>query len=132
MENVQVHHGVLVAAVLAALTGCSVFGGDSVQEQFDEREQLPSCSTVELDLGQMLEERKSELTCLQDALDAGEQAELEVHYRTREGDPIISYYRVLADGSTEVYVDTTKDANSDQRWSFSSCAEPSSVLDVNC
>jgi hypothetical protein len=75
---------------------------------------------------------KTELACLQRALDSGRGAELSVRYPTTEGDPVTNYYRVTADGSTEVYTDSTEDAFSDQRWSFASCDQPSTALDVNC
>ena len=75
---------------------------------------------------------RKELACLARALDSGKGAELAVRYPTTEGDPVAEYYRILPDGTTEVYVDSSKDVNSDQNWSFASCEEPKSVLDVNC
>ncbi|MDR7253981.1 hypothetical protein J2X46_002971 [Nocardioides sp. BE266] len=42
------------------------------------------------------------------------------------------YYRVTARGSTEVYTDASQDAFSDGNWSFASCDDPDSALEVNC
>lgn len=124
--------GMVVVAVFPALPACSVFGGDPIQQQFEERDQLPSCGALNLDQAQTLKDQKAELACMKDALKSGNGAELKVEHPTIEGDPIVSYYRVLSDGSTEVYVDSTKDGYSDQKWSFASCAVPKSILDVNC
>ena len=51
--------------------------------------------------------------------------------RLPEGDAILTY-RVTADGSTEVYTDSTQDAFSDGKWGFASCDQPEMALDVNC
>ena len=123
-------HLLVVVACTAALTAC---GGDPVQEQWESREDLPSCGSISLSQGEALEVAGEEqLACLEDALASGRGAELTVTLLTTEGDPITEYRRVLPDGSTEVYVDSTQDTFSDQRWGHGSCEKPESALDVAC
>ena len=121
----------MVAGVVVALSGCSL-AEDPVLTRFEHRAPLPSCGSISLDQGQLLEDQTEALECLADALTSGAGAELSVQQPTTEGDPITSFYRVLTDGSTEVYVDSTQDEYSDRTWSHSTCAKPTSVLDVNC
>ena len=106
---------------------------DPVQKRWESRASLPSCGSLSLQQGEAVEvDGKTELTCLGRALDSGRGAELTVQNPTTEGDPVVNYYRVTADGSTEVYIDSTQDAFSDRTWRFASCDKPESVLDVNC
>jgi hypothetical protein len=117
----------------AAVTGCSLFGGDPVRHDWENRSSLQSCGEVDLKLGERLkQEAKSELSCLRAARDSDEGAELKVQFRTIEGDPVTYYYRVIPGGTTELYVDSTKDPNSGEEWGYSACPDPQSVLDVNC
>lgn len=126
--------GVAMACILTAtVAGCSMLRGDPVRDQWEDRSTLPSCGEVALEQGDLLRrEGRSELACLRSALDSGEGAELLVRFPTVEGDPVTEYYRVTPAGTTEIYVDSTKDENSDQEWSFAECKQPESVLDVNC
>ena len=55
-----------------------------------------------------------------------------VTYPTTEGDPITDYYRVLPDGSTELWSDGTADAFGDGTWDHATCADPQDVLDIAC
>lgn len=119
--------------VLMALAGCSVLGGDAVRDRWEDRPAFPSCGEVTLEQGERLQQKgRSEVACLRAAFDAGGEAELKVVFPTVEGDPVTEYYRVTPSRTTEVYVDSTKDPNSDQTWSFADCGQPESVLDVNC
>lgn len=124
---------VACGALLAGFTGCGLGMSDPVQEQWKSRASLPSCGSLELQQGETVEvEGKAEVACLQRALDSGRGAELAIRYPTTEGDPVTDYYRVTADGSTEVYTDSTQDAFSDGKWGFASCDRPEMALDVNC
>lgn len=121
----------LAAVCSALLSGC--MGSDPVQEQWASRDRLPSCGSLHLQQGEELAVNgKKELACLRRALDSDRDAELAVRYPTTEGDPITDYYRVISDGTTEVYTDSTEDAFSDKKWRFADCDQPKSVLDVNC
>ena len=94
---------------------------------------MRSCGSLQLQQDEELEvDGKTELACLESALASRRGAELTVRRPTTEGDPVTTYYRVTADGSTEVYTDSTQDAFSDRKWSFASCDHPEKVLDVNC
>ncbi len=106
---------------------------DPVEKQWESRASLPGCGLLRLQQGEEVEvDGKTELACLQRAHDSGAGAELSVRELTTEGDPITIYYRVTADGSTEAYIDSTHDAFGSRRWSFASCDEPETVLDVDC
>jgi hypothetical protein len=119
-----------VGACVLLLAAC---GSDRVEEQWSARERLTSCGEVQLEQGERLEVvGKGEVACLEQALESGSGAELVVRYPTTEGDTVVDYYRVLADGTTEVYSDASEDSYSDQTWSFSTCAEPSSALEASC
>ena len=59
--------------------------------------------------------------CFEERLAAGQTAELIVVQPTIEGDPIISIFRVLADGSAEVFRDTTRDTFGSQAWFRYTC-----------
>jgi len=125
--------GLLIARVacVALLAGC--MKSDPIETQWESRESLPTCGSLELEQGEELKvEGKTELACMERAMDAGRGAELAVRYTTTEGDPVTEYFRVTPDGSTEVYIDSTQDAFSDQKWSFAACDQPNTVLDVSC
>jgi hypothetical protein len=123
----------MVCTLTVVAAGCSALGGDRVRDQWEDRSRLASCGEVTLKQGERLEqEGRAELACLSAALDSGEGAELKVQSPTVEGDRVTEYYRVTRAGATEVYVDSTEDTNSDQKWGFAECEQPESVLDVNC
>ena len=107
-------------------------GFDSVERQWASRESLPSCGSVRLVEEALQVAGKEGVACLDRALESGRGAVLAVRFSTVEGDPIAEYYRVLPDGSAEVYVDSTKDEFGEQRWSHSRCEKPEPALDVNC
>ena len=120
----------VVVACAVVLTAC---GGDPVQEQWESRDDLPSCGSISLSHAEALEVvGEEQVACLADALASGRGAELTVTVPTTEGDAITEYRRVLPDGSTEIYVDSTQDTFSDQRWGHGSCEQPESALDVAC
>ena len=60
--------------------------------------------------------------CFEERLAAGRTAELIVVQNTIEGDPILSIFRVLDDGSAEVFDDTTRDRLGSQAWFRYTCA----------
>jgi hypothetical protein len=106
---------------------------DPVKKQWESRDSLESCGSLQLEQMQTLEvDGQEEVACLQRALESRTGAELKVRYPTTEGDPVTDFYRVTATGSTEVYTDATQDGFGDRKWSFASCEDPESALDVNC
>lgn len=113
-------------------TGCGLFG-DPVQEQWESREKYPSCGDVELGQGEQIENQATqEIECVRQALDAGEGAELKVSFPTVEGDPIREYYRLTPQGALELYVDSTDDPSSDQKWSSADCYTPGWLPEISC
>jgi hypothetical protein len=124
---------VACVALLAGCAGRGPMAPDPVQKRWESRASLPSCGSLRLQQGEAVAvDGKTELACLQRALDSGRGAELTVRHPTTEGDPVTTYYRVTSDGVTEVYTDSTQDAFSDRSWSFASCDQPETVLDANC
>ena len=125
--------GALALVVTAAVVLALYLARDPVKERWEDRAGLPDCGSVVLSQGESLKrDAPSELACLRDGHTSGEGAELKVQWPTVEGDPIFTWYRALPSGETESYVDSTEDAWGDGGWSFSSCEDPSSVLDTAC
>lgn len=94
---------------------------------------VADCGSVQVGQGEeVVTSARAEVACLQEALDLGEPAELTVETPTSEGDPIITYYRVLPDGTTEAYVDATGDTYGSGGWAFTSCDQPTSAIDASC
>ena len=123
----------VASAALVALSGCSSFASDPVKKLWESRDSLTSCGSLHLGQIETVEvDGKQEIACLQRALESGSGAELTVRRPTTEGDQVTDYYRVTAEGSTEVYTDASQDGFSDGKWVFASCDDPDSVLDVNC
>jgi hypothetical protein len=119
--------GLAAAVAIVSLAGC---GSDAVHDQWKQRTSLPACGTLTLEQGSSLEKEDGrELACLNAAFRTGKAAELRVARFTQEGDPVTEYYRVTDEGTTEVYVDSSKDPNSDEKWSFNSCDNPKSAVD---
>lgn len=116
-----------------SLTGCGNFGGDAVRKQWENRPSFASCGEVTLDMyGNLDASGQAGLRCLRQAFRSGNNGELIVHFHTTEGDPVTEYQRVTPTGTTEVYTDSTKDTNSDKKWSYGSCEDPGSALDFAC
>ena len=120
-------------AIACSMSGCGIFSRDEVHGQWQNRSTLPACGEVSLSPFDVLEEAgASGLRCLHRGIDSGRGGELVVHYPTAEGDPITDYLRVTTKGTTEIYTDSTRDENSDQRWSYGRCANPGPTLDFVC
>ena len=121
----------LVCLFGALLSGCA--GHDPVQEQWASRDSLPACGSLDLRQGDpRAVPGTEEHVCLRRAFGSDRGVELTVRYLTVEGDPITKYFRVLPDGTTEVYTDSTQDEFGDEAWSHRSCDQPESALDVAC
>ncbi len=120
------------AVAVTTISGCSLLG-DPVQRQWADRQQLPSCGTVQLDQTTRLEDVGGDaVECLEAALASGAGGELVLTSLTTEGDPIVEYRRVTPTGTAEVYTDATKDKFGDGRWQFESCVRPTSAMDSAC
>lgn len=60
--------------------------------------------------------------CFAERLAAGHTAELIVVTHTIEGDPLVSIFRLLADGSAEIFYDTSHDRLGPRAWFRYTCA----------
>lgn len=115
----------MACALFGALAGCSVLAGDGVRDQWEERSTLPTCGEVTLEQGERLQEKgRSEIACLRAAFNARQRGGTEGCVSHVEGDPITEYYRITSRRTTEIYIDSTQDRNSDQKWSFAQCEKP--------
>lgn len=120
--------------VAAADSSPPAAGPDAVPYQpatapmvFRDRPVLTSCGSFLLrNTAQGLtREPASARQCLVDAAAAGTGAELAVATPTVEGDPVVTYRRVLPGGGSETFVDATADRYGSGRWTFTSCATAS-------
>ena len=60
----------VASAALAALSGCSLFASDPVKKQWESRDSLTSCGSLQLGQLETLEvDGKKEVACLQRALE---------------------------------------------------------------
>ena len=121
-----------MALVLVAGSGCSLFG-DPVQRQWEDRDRVTSCGTVQLDPVRRMDSLPADVEeCLEAALTSRTGGELVLSYLTTEGDPVTEYRRVTPAGTTEVFTDATKDQLGDHTWLYGSCDHPASATDVAC
>ena len=100
----------LVVALLALLgSACGLAQTDP--DWVTLRNPLPACGVeegVELDLGAR--------TCILEAHEAGDTGELISRMTSIEGDPIVRYTRVHANGVVEIFHDATRDRFGSGRW----------------
>ena len=106
-----------------ALSGC----GDKVQEQFEDRADLPSCGRVDAGLFRDWRDQNPEAwLCFEQAVATGEDAELRVDFLSDEGGPIPTWY-LLHDGRLEIYEDATQDTFGSGDWHVTSCDAPAEL-----
>jgi hypothetical protein len=117
-----VHRGLagigIAALALLAATACSY--KPSALEDWPEE---PSCGRYENLNEPVSADHRRGNQCLLDAFAAGRPAELVVTSPTIDSGPITTYYRVLGPGRVEVFIDSTKDSYSSQRWVHLVCDE---------
>jgi hypothetical protein len=102
--------GIAALALLAA-TACSY--KPSALEAWPEE---PSCGRYEGSNEPVSPKHRRGNQCLLDAFAAGRPAELVVKLPGIDGGPTTTYYRVLGPGRVEVFIDSTEDTESSQRW----------------
>lgn len=119
----------LMATIAAvAIAACDLLGGTiplggptfaDAPAAVTQRVSLPPCGeeTVGLNEGFDIEGRE----CLWAAYGEGRPAEFVSTLSTMEGDPITFIYRVLPDGSVEVFIDSTHDKWSAMTWLHLAC-----------
>ncbi len=88
---------------------------------FAQREPLPSCGSYRLPQGASGPPAAA-TACLERGSRDGRGAELVVSRPTVEGRPIVTHTRALPDGGSEVYTDSTADAQyGDPVWTLARC-----------
>ena len=102
--------GVLAAAVL---TGCGLLA-PGTPDWVTNRNPLPACGEEVREPGQAGDREMR--TCLLEAFEAGEGAELISTHRSIEGDPITEYIRVHENGVVELFADATQDRFGSGEW----------------
>ncbi len=81
----------------------------------------PSCGEWENRNEQASADQERKNRCLLDAFEKGRPAELYAAYHSEEGDRIREYYRVLGPGRVEMFIDSTDDPYSAQKWTHLLC-----------
>lgn len=103
--------GVLGAALLA---GCGLVGG--TPQWVTDRIPLPLCGTEE---GRELDVRAR--TCVLRAAEEGREGELISRLTSVEGDEVVRYTRVHANGVIEIFHDATRDRFGSGEWERLTC-----------
>lgn len=117
-----------VAALLAMLVMSSC-GLLPPPDWVANRQPLPSCGEEVVEQGASFDVAARE--CILDAFADGHAAELISTQRSVEGDPIISYIRVHANGTVEIFVDARADRFKSADWTRQHCDRIMPVADAN-
>ena len=116
---------VLVAAMLS---GCGLLPSGP-PDWVANRLPLPGCG--EEVIGQGGEFDVAARTCLLEAFESGDGAELISTQTSVEGDPITRYLRVHENGTIELFVDATRDRFGSGEWERLHCERLVPVADAN-
>ncbi len=122
----------VVLAVATGMSSCQS-QSNSVKEQWEERAKFPSCGSIELNQGDKITATSHpEVTCMADAIDSGDRAELVVSSPTTEGGTIRDRYRLYPDGHLEWYIDSSDDPHARFDWELVDCIRPGWLPRVTC
>ena len=124
---------VLVALLFVFGASSCQSQSDSVKDQWEDRAKFPSCGSIELIQGEkVMATPHAEVTCMADAIDSGNGAELQVSSPTTEGDTIRDHYRLYPDGHLEWYIDSSGDPHAGVDWELIECIRPGWLPRVTC
>ena len=127
MKRTRIAATILAIGCLSALAGCTAAAqATDGPAEFQQRDPLPSCGSVELEQGERLSDES--IDCLDGAGAGG--AELIVVAPTTEGDPITSYYRALPGGGMEIFYDLTEDRFGAANWTLVTCPDAVAYYDM--
>ena len=116
--------GWLLLAIVVA--GCGLLPA-GLPDWVANRQPLPACGEEQLVRGDTnLEARQ----CLYEAFEAGRDAELISTEAITEGREITRYMRVHANGTIEVFTDTTRDTLQAGGWTRETCGQMLSAEEV--
>lgn len=102
---------------------------EAIEQRFLTRTPIEACAFV--DLGDSMRPEPVAFTCLQEAVDAGEGAELILATIRPGGDQAYVYYRHNPDGPLEVFVDLRADERG-RDWDYLRCRPSENLAEEPC
>lgn len=111
--------GALLVAIAVLAAGCDLLPPPTPDWVLN-RTELPACGAEEVAADRLPNREARE--CLIDAWRESRPAELISERPTVEGDPVTTIYRVLPDGSVEMFVDMTRDRYGSGEWERLVCS----------
>lgn len=104
-------------------------GDRAIEQRFLTRYPLPACDFV--DSGPSMDPGPGSYDCLQEAVDAGDGAELIIASILPGGDQAYVYYRTNPDGPLEIFVDLRADG-SGRDWDYQRCRPSENIAEETC
>ena len=104
-------------------------GDRAIEQRFLTRSPLPACDFV--DLGESLDVAPGSYDCLQEAVEAGDGAELIIASILPGGDQAYVYYRTNPDGPLEIFVDR-RAGGSGRDWDYQRCRPSENIAEEAC
>lgn len=101
--------GWLSLSVVLLLVSCAAVPLNAAKADFDDREPLPQCEEIRVDLTERPAFSQAGLDCLDDGA-AGAGAELRASFGETDG-PVIYHVRALPGGDVEVFVQQNPETN---------------------
>ena len=126
MRTEGVRRAIWLAAVAVLVAGCGVLPS-AQPEWVANRKPLPACGEETLVRGDTDVEARQ---CLYDAYASGTDAELISTEAITEGREITRYMRVHANGTIEMFTDTTRDTLQAGGWKRETCGQMLSAEEV--
>jgi hypothetical protein len=102
-------------------------GDRAIEQRFLTRYPLPTCDFV--DTGDSANPEPGSYDCLQEAVEAGEGAELVIATMRPGGDQAYVYYRTNPDGPLEIFVDLQGDGRD---WDYVRCRPSENIAEEPC
>lgn len=104
-------------------------GDRAIEQRFLTRYPLPTCDFV--DTGASVNPEPGSYDCLQEAVDAGEGAELVIATIRPGGEQTYVYYRTNPDGPLEIFVDLQNDGQG-RGWDYVRCQPSENIAEEPC
>ncbi len=104
-------------------------GDQAIEQRFLTRSPLPACDFI--DTGESMDPGPGAYDCLQEAVEAGDGAELIIASILPGGDPAYVYYRTNPDGPLEIFVDLRAVEN-DRHWDYQRCRPSENIAEEAC
>ncbi len=104
-------------------------GDRAIEDRFLTRYPLPTCDFV--DTGSSMNPAPGSYDCLQQAVEAGDGAELVIATIRPGGDQAYVYYRTNPDGPLEIFVDLRDDGRG-RDWDYLRCRPSENIAEEPC